>query len=306
MSTTGIATAGTGGAHAGGASATSSSTTTTSAATTVGSGGAASTSSASSGGGGVPPLPSNACQGYATRYWDCCKAHCGWDANVPNGVDPVTSCTQNDSPQTGDYNQPSACSSSASSRSHTCFSMAPWAVSSALSYGFAAVPPIPNADICGRCFQLQFDGTSFNAPNDPGSAAIAGKTMIVQATNIGYDVQHRQFDILVPGGGVGAFNACSAQWGTSNLGAQYGGFLTACQQQHQQHQARLSCVLQQCNSVFGAPQYADLLAGCLWFVQWYEAADNPNVDYAEVECPQAIIDVSGVDRRPLQDVAACQ
>ncbi|MEI8634903.1 hypothetical protein P4S72_28405 [Vibrio sp. PP-XX7] len=41
-----------------------------------------------------------------------------------------------------------------------------------------------------------------------------GKTMIVQALNIGYDVSGGQFDLLVPGGGVGAFNACSAQWGS--------------------------------------------------------------------------------------------
>jgi hypothetical protein len=40
-------------------------------------------------------------------------------------------------------------------------------------------------------------------------------------------------------------------------------------------------------------------------VDWFQVANNPNLVYAEVECPQAIIDVSGVDRRPLDDIAAC-
>ena len=108
--------------------------------------------------------------------------------------------------------------------------MAPFAVRDTLAYGFAATS---SGDVCGRCYQLQFTGSSHNSPGDPGSAALAGKTMIVQATNIGYDVGGGQFDILVPGGGVGAFNACSAQWGVSNseLGAQYGGLLAACKQE---------------------------------------------------------------------------
>ncbi len=39
---------------------------------------------------------------------------------------------------------------------------------------------------------------------------------------------------------------------------------------------------------------SDLLAGCLWFVEWYEVADNPNIEYKEVACPQDIINVSGI------------
>jgi hypothetical protein len=37
--------------------------------------------------------------------------------------------------------------------------------------------------------------------------------MIVQATNVGSDVGEGQFDLAIPGGGVGLFNACTAQWG---------------------------------------------------------------------------------------------
>ena len=57
--------------------------------------------------------------------------------------------------------------------------------------------------------------------------------MVVQAINIGYDVAGGQVDLLIPGGGVGLFNACTTQWGipVSELGAQYGGLLSACQEQ---------------------------------------------------------------------------
>lgn len=37
--------------------------------------------------------------------------------------------------------------------------------------------------------------------------------MIVQATNVGADVGEGQFDLAIPGGGVGLFNACTKQWG---------------------------------------------------------------------------------------------
>jgi hypothetical protein len=264
-------------------------------------------SSSSTGSGGAPPLPPNACDGYATRYWDCCKAHCGWDGNVPDPVSPVTSCSQNDTPQTGNYDAQSACNSAQSNSSYTCFSMAPWAVNDVLSYGFSAVPPVNGNDICGRCYQLHFSGTSHNAGDDPGSMALAGKVMIVQATNIGYDVQGHQFDLLTPGGGVGAFNACSTQWGTSNLGAQYGGFLTACKQEGNDTLAELkTCVLARCDDVFAGASFSELKAGCHWFVDWFEVADNPNLQYAEVPCPSGIIAVSGVDRGPLNDIQDCQ
>ena len=53
---------------------------------------------------------------------------------------------------------------------------------------------------------------------------------------IRYDVDGHQFDLNFPGGGVGQFDACTYEWDlkgrgydTSDLGAQYGGFLTTCQ-----------------------------------------------------------------------------
>jgi hypothetical protein len=127
--------------------------------------------------------------------------------------------------------------------------------------------------------------------------------MIVQATNIGFDVGGGQFDILTPGGGVGLFDACSYQWGveTAELGAVYGGFMTKCQEQHPATtQKQKECVLGRCAAVFDEPGLAGLKAGCEWYVNWYQAADNPNLHFQEVACPPALVAVSGIDRGPLE------
>jgi hypothetical protein len=181
---------------------------------------------------------------------------------------------------------------------HQCWQMSPITVSNTLAYGYAATS---SGDVCGRCFRLQFTGQSFNAPGDPGSAALSGKTMIVQAINIGFDVGNGQFDLLVPGGGVGAFNACSSQWGVSNseLGAQYGGFLAACKQElgwNAPLASYKSCVTNRCNSVFGSRGLTALQQGCLWYANWFEAADNPSLKYTEVACPPELTSGSGMQR----------
>ncbi len=255
-------------------------------------------------GDGHPPPLQNGCNGYATRYWDCCKAHCGWSGNVPGGVQPLTSCNVDDAPQSGQYGQPSSCESGSGSASYTCHGLSPWSVSPQLAYGFAAVPS--GGDICGRCYQLEFDGSSHNGGADPGSAALANKTMIVQAINIGFDVGGGQFDLLIPGGGVGLFDACSSQLGVGSgeLGATYGGLLSACKDQLG-YDAPLdqykSCVTNRCNNVFAG--HDDLLDGCDWFVDWFETADNPNLQFAEVECPNALVSTSAMDRSALDDVS---
>jgi len=165
-------------------------------------------------------------------------------------------------------------------------------VSNQLAYGFAAVSARSGADICGKCYQLDFTGTSRNGGDDPGSAALSGKHMIVQAINIGGDVGSGQFDLAIPGGGVGAFNACSSQWGvsTSELGPNYGGFLAACKQSMggAGHAALKSCVMQKCTEVFTNKGLTELADGCRFFVEWFELADNPNLRYAEVSCPNEI------------------
>jgi hypothetical protein len=165
-------------------------------------------------------------------------------------------------------------------------------VSEDLAYGYAATS---SGDICGRCYQLDFT-----------SGRVSGKTMIVQALNIGYDVAGHQFDLLIPGGGVGAYNACGIQWGVSNgdLGAQYGGFLTACQQQYGYNDVPVlrTCVADRCTSVFGSRGLTELEAGCNWFVTWFDVADNPTLSYKEVSCPSELTSRSGMNRVPLNDV----
>jgi Glycosyl hydrolase family 45/Cellulose binding domain len=240
------------------------------------------------------------CDGYATRYWDCCKAHCGWSANVPSSITAMKSCAINNT-VLNDLDLQSSCNGGPA---NMCWSATPFTVNANLAYGYAATQ---SGDVCGRCYQLQFTGESFNAPGDPGSTALRGKTMIVQATNIGHDVSGGQFDILVPGGGVGAFNACSSQWGVSNaeLGAQYGGLLAACKQEFN-HNGTLAqyktCLKNRCDSVFGSRGLTDLQRGCNWYVDWFEAADNPKLKYKEVACPSELISRSGLNRSGLNDI----
>jgi hypothetical protein len=263
----------------------------------AGSGGASgvagSTGSAgTTGGAGAPPVLQGGSNGWATRYWDCCKPACGWKGNVPSGSNPVSSCSISNQSFGGDYDQQSACPNGNNGGAFMCQNFGPWAVSDTLAYGFAAVSK--GSDYCGRCYQLQFTGTSHNASTDTGSASLAGKTMIVQAINNG-GVDGNQFDLLIPGGGVGDFNACATQWGTSSLGEQYGGFFLACQKANAfDYTKAKACAAAKCQSVFASKP--DLLTSCTWFVGWFGAPDNPAVLYKEVTCPAAITSLSGLHR----------
>lgn len=199
--------------------------------------------------------------GYATRYWDCCQPHCAQQSGHRCGQDGTSS--------TGDQN--SACNGGGS---FACYDEAPRAVSDCLSYGHIAKSN-PN---CGQCYRIQFTGEGQHNVNDPGSKLIKGKQMIVKVTNTGGDVGGSQFDLMIPGGGVGQFNACSRQWGTSDLGAQYGGFLTECTGSHQQ---KKDCVRQECMKI-PSGRARD---GCLWFVDWFQVADNPKFTSQSTNCP---------------------
>ncbi len=169
------------------------------------------------------------------------------------------------------YTDRNACESGGTA--FMCWNGAPFQVGPNLSYGFVAASG-PNYS-CGRCYQLQFTGTGHNNVNN----SLNGKMMIVQVINNG-GVAQDQFDLLIPGGGVGALNACANQWGMSDLGAQYGGFLANC---GGDTNAKKSCVMAKCATVFA--NKPDLMAGCQWFIDWYGVADNPNVVYKEITCP---------------------
>lgn len=263
-----------------------------------GSGGTGNTGSAGSssggfgGGGGQPPAIEGGTPGWASRYWDCCKPACGWKGNVPGGATPVHSCNQQNQSLGGNYDAKNACDGDQNG-AYMCGNFGPWAVSDKLAYGFAAVKM--GSDYCGKCYQIEFTGTSHSNPNDPGSQSLKGKTMIVQAINTG-GVDGTQFDLLIPGGGVGDFDACSTQWGSSvDLGERYGGFYLECQKQSGFDYAKSkACAAQRCQAAFsGKP---DFLAGCNFFVNWLGAPDNPNLVFKETTCPSTITQLSGLKR----------
>jgi hypothetical protein len=199
--------------------------------------------------------------GYATRYWDCCQTHCSQSSGHR--------CAQDGTSSTG--NTQSACNGGGS---FACYDEAPRAVSECLSYGHIAKSN-PN---CGGCYRIQFTGEGQHNANDPGSKLIKGKQMIVKVTNTGGDVGGSQFDLMIPGGGVGQFNGCSRQWGTSDLGAQYGGFLAECTGSHAQ---KKECVRQECMKI----PSGRAREGCLWFIDWFQVAENPKFTSESTNCP---------------------
>lgn len=230
-----------------------------------------------------PPLTSGG-DGFATRYWDCAKPSCGWAANA--GGNAVRSCDRNG----GSIGVTDERNGLEGGNAFTCFSWAPWAANDALAFGFAATH---TNSTCGKCYQLTFTGQGQHSASDPGSVALKGKTMVVMATNIGGDVQGFQLDTLIPGGGVGANNACDDQGVPAPAGdLAYGGFLKKCSS-NADLGARKECVRQECNTVYGDAKFADLKEGCLWFVDWYNVADNPKFWSKEVPCPQ---ELSGIAR----------
>ena len=109
--------------------------------------------------------------------------------------------------------------------------------------------------------------------------------MIVQVVNIG-DIGQNHFDLLIPGGGIGTMSqGCPTQFPGADFGAQYGGFALTCQYDP-------GCTSNMCNNAFGSAP--DMLAGCLWYVDWMQTADNPAVLFAPTQCPEAIRAASGI------------
>ncbi|KAL3421913.1 glycoside hydrolase family 45 protein [Phlyctema vagabunda] len=196
--------------------------------------------------------------GTTTRYWDCCKPSCAWSgkASLASGSTPVTTCDKSNNPLT-DVNAKSACDGGSA---YQCSNESPWAVSDALSYGYAAVNIAGGSESswCCACYELTFT-----------SGPVSGKKMVVQATNTGGDLSGNQFDLSMPGGGVGIFNGCTSQYGapSTGWGAQYGGISSR----------------SECDNFPEA-----LKAGCYWRFDWFMGADNPSVSFTQVSCPAAI------------------
>ncbi|MCQ2102216.1 MAG: glycosyl hydrolase family 5 [Fibrobacter sp.] len=275
-------------------------------------------------------ISATAKRGWNTRYWDACKPHCSWLRESPNDITRADTSSNeafvanhgiarncnihdvevpaftlgNVNPYAFNYvGTRSACGDEKSAGVFTCTDMAPIAVNDTLSYAYVA----GTADSkCGKCYHLQYDGHfkdefEMNPPRDTHKA-LKGKHLVVMASNIGMDVAGGnpnlpagQFDLMVPGGGVGAFDALSTQVNGAgiNWGAGFGGFLTECQNQlgyDSTLEAYQTCIRDMCDAAFGNSGLPNLLRGCRWFADWYMAADNPTYYIEEVECPQYLVD----------------
>ncbi|KAK4229127.1 putative endoglucanase type K [Podospora fimiseda] len=218
----------------------------------------------------LPLLPLSSAQssgqGKTTRYWDCCKPSCAWPKKS-SAPSPVKTCNKSDQPLNDQGNTRSACDSGGTA--FMCSNQSPWALNETLSYGWAAVniQGGNEASWCCACYELTFT-----------SGPVAGKKMIVQATNTGGDLGNNHFDIAMPGGGVGIFNACTQQYGApaNGWGERYGGIRGK-------------------NECEGFP--AALKDGCNWRFDWFQGADNPSVSFKQVACPAAITAKSGCVRQ---------
>jgi len=60
-----------------------------------------------------------------------------------------------------------------------------------------------------------------------------------------------------------------------------------------------TCLKRRCEYLFGGeagPKNAQLLSGCKWHAEWFEAADNPTFTWKRVACPAALAAKSGCKR----------
>jgi len=218
--------------------------------------------------------------GWMSRYWDGCKAHCMWSGNTQNcPAGAAKSCNkQNQEIPTDDINTKDACQGGTG---YYCWNHAPVAISETEAYGFVARNGGSYSNKCGECYELTFTGSGQHGHSN----SLSGKKMTVMLSNVGYDVQENQFDFLVPGGGLGIFDAFSSQLGVSKeaLGENHGGFVSTC------GHGNVACVVEKCNSVFAGAGREDLRDGCLFYANWLGAANNPNVTWKTVTCPQALL-----------------
>ncbi len=228
-------------------------------------------------------------RGFASRYWDCCKPSCSWTSNAGSGNE-ARQCDA----QMNLITDPNAASMCDGGRSTTCLSQIPFTIKGCdnLGFAFGAVPGA-GPKVCGRCFLLKFTGEG-KYETKLNHRKLAQKRLIVMASNIGYDVSGGQFDVMIPGGGVGLFNGCANILG-NNMGAQYGGLLSDCENEvgwsgsdEDIYSRRKECLVNKCNNVFR--NNANAKAGCLFQADFMEAAGNPLHKFEEIECPQVLKD----------------
>jgi len=250
----------------------------------------------------VPPPPSSGGDAwvngtFTTGYWDCCKPSCSWPGK--GKVDkPVLACDATTGEVLSDALAQSACQGGPAA---SCANNKPFLVRPRLSMGFAAAAVsgshgLTGDDNCGQCYELRFVAQKHDPDGDNWGGShpdLAGKSMVIQVTNIGYDVNGKHsFDLQIPGAGQGAFSdGCTAQFPGYSVGDfdcdnRYGG----------------------CHTKAGCARLPDdLRSGCEWRYDWYRwlieagQTNNPYVNYRRVRCPSQLTSISG--SVPLDDAA---
>lgn len=232
--------------------------------------------------------------GTTSRFWDCCKPSCAWLDKA--GVNqPVRACDKFNI-VIDDETIDNGCDTRSPDAAFTCTDNAPWNVNRDLSFGFAAtaIAGGNESDWCCACYQqvsLFISQTGHVLAPSPSnhsskipntrlvftSGALVGKTMIVQSTNTGVDQGTNQFDLLIPGGGIGEFqNGCLRQFGQVFPGEPEGGV-----------DGRPEC---------GVLPTQRLRDGCYWRFDWFSGANNPPVNFTQVQCPNELTSRSGCKR----------
>eukprot|EP00416_Gambierdiscus_australes_P033446 CAMPEP_0171107584 /NCGR_PEP_ID=MMETSP0766_2-20121228/67120_1 /TAXON_ID=439317 /ORGANISM="Gambierdiscus australes, Strain CAWD 149" /LENGTH=357 /DNA_ID=CAMNT_0011568927 /DNA_START=77 /DNA_END=1150 /DNA_ORIENTATION=- len=228
---------------------------------------------------------------WTTGYWDCCKPSCAWSGKGKTDR-PAAACSTETGERLTDSNVASVCDGGTAA---ACANNQPFIVNQNLSMGFVAAAVSGKNGLegdknCGQCYELLFTSQQHM---DKGTGDLWGgsnpdlshKRMIVQITNIGFDVKgSHSFDILIPGAGQGIFSkGCAAQYSHFSVddfdcGKRHGG----CSKKSEC--ARLPEALR---------------AGCEWRFDWFrwlredEQTNNPYVKFRRVQCPLRITDISG-------------
>jgi hypothetical protein len=245
---------------------------------------------------------------WLSSYWDGCKPTCSWFQNIPRGsaLGLSKSCDANDAELFLGAIAEERCYKDGG-QAHTCWDQGPFVDPDdpLIAYGYGAM----SEAACGECFEVTFTGGYPHGTPMPMHTALAtaasGKKAIIMGRNTGADVAPNQIDFMIPGGGLGMFDCFSHQLGLPNrsptLGNQHGGLLRDCIDETIRHfdgnwgrpgvmDFVQNCHRTSCNRVFGAPEHAVLLAGCLFHVNWMMSAPNPEGTVRIVPCPQALID----------------
>ncbi|CAG9855609.1 unnamed protein product [Phyllotreta striolata] len=202
--------------------------------------------------------------GITTRYWDCCAPSCAYYGYLPKGMHPVQTCQKDGyTNSTPANNADSGCVQGGVA--FQCSNQQPYLKNATLAYGWAAASFSggPDTSKCCSCFLLSFTGQ------------LEGKKFLVQNINTGPFLYENQFDLQIPGGGVGLSHmGCHYQWNATDDG--WGDRITGVKNEAQ-------CKI--------LPEI--LQPGCRFRFEYMEGVDNPNVTFTEVKCPQELIDISG-------------